>query len=89
MVKIVTEGCPEGDKIVLDEITCKYIQEADCVEGRDNDWQELILSTRDGGGGKFINISTKSWSITGDNFADDIIPVLEDFKARIKGWCTK
>lgn len=89
MVRIVTEGYPDENQVLLDEITCKYVQEPDCTESRDDGWQELIISSRDGGGGKFINISTKSWSINGDNFADDIIPILEDFKTRMGEWCTK
>ena len=45
--------------------------------------QEITISSRDGGGGKFINISTSSWSITGDNFEEEIIPLLNDFKKRM------
>ena len=84
MVKIITDGFPEdgSDEVLLDEITCKYIQSADCTENQD-ECQELILSSRDGGGGKFINIKTESWSITGENFEEDIIPVLKDFKHRM------
>ena len=82
MVRIITEGCPDENQVLLDEITCKYVQESDCTEDRvdDDDYQELTLSSRDGGGGKFINISTKSWSI-GDN--SDILPILEDFSKRM------
>ena len=83
-MEIITEGWPDGNKeqVLLDEITCKYVQEADCTEDRDEP-QEIILSSRDGGGGKFINIQTKSWSITGDNFEKEIIPLLNDFKKRM------
>ena len=90
MVKIITDGWPDPgkDQVLLDEITCKYIQEADCTENQDEP-QEIILSSRDGGGGKFINIQTKSWSITGNDFEKEIIPLLNDFKARMNGWCTK
>ena len=86
-MEVIIDGWPDPgkDQILLDEITCKYIQEADCTENRDEP-QEIILSSRDGGGGKFINISTKSWSITGDDFEKEIIPLLNDFKARMK--CT-
>lgn len=85
-MEIITDGWPDDGKeqVLLDEITCKYIQEADCTEDRDIP-QEIILSSRDGGGGKFINIQTKSWSITGDDFEKEIIPLLNDFKARMKG----
>ena len=82
MEKIITNGWPEDDQILLDEITCKYIQEADCTENQDEP-QEIILSSRDGGGGKFINIQTKSWSITGEDFEKEIIPLLNDFKHRM------
>lgn len=89
-MEIITEGWPESGKeqILLDEITCKYLQDADCTENQDEP-QEIILSSRDGGGGKFINIQTKSWSITGEDFEKEIIPLLNDFKARMNGWCTK
>lgn len=88
-MEIITDGWPDPGKeqVLLDEVTCKYIQDADCTEDQDNP-QEIILSSRDGGGGKFINIQTKSWSITGDDFEKEIIPLLNDFKARMKGWCT-
>ena len=68
-MEIITEGWPESGKeqVLLEEITCKYLQDADCTEDQDEP-QEIILSSRDGGGGKFINIQTKSWSITGDDF---------------------
>jgi hypothetical protein len=83
-MEIITDGWPDPGKeqVLLDEITCKYIQEADCTENQDEP-QEIILSSRDGGGGKFINIQTKSWSITGDDFEKEIIPLLSDFKHRM------
>lgn len=85
-MEIITNGWPNPGKeqVLLDEITCKYLQEADCTENQDEP-QEIILSSRDGGGGKFINIQTKSWSITGNDFEKEIIPLLNDFKARING----
>ena len=83
-MEIITEGWPESGKeqVLLDEITCKYIQEADCTEDKDEP-QEIIISSRDGGGGKFINIKTESWSINGTNLEDDLIPLIEDFKRRM------
>lgn len=81
-MEIITDGWPNEDQVLLDEITCKYIQEADCTENQDEP-QEIILSSRDGGGGKFINIQTKSWSITGEDFEKEIIPLLNDFKKRM------
>ncbi len=83
-MEIITDGWPEYGKeqILLDEITCKYVQNPDCTEDQEGA-QEIIISSRDGGGGKFINISTNSWSITGDNFEEEIIPLLNDFKKRM------
>ena len=83
-MEIITDGWPDPgkDQVLLDEVICKYTQEADCTENRDEP-QEIILSSRDGGGGKFINIQTKSWSITGNDFKKEIIPLLNDFKKRM------
>ena len=81
-MEIITEGFPHGEQVLLDGITCTYIQEADCTEDRD-EVQEIEISSRDGGGGKFINFSTKSWSITGDDFEKELIPLFEDFKKRM------
>lgn len=83
-LEIITDGWPDEGKnqVLLTEITCKYLQEADCTENQDEP-QEIMLSSRDGGGGKFINIQTKSWSITGDDFEKELIPLFEDFKKRM------
>lgn len=85
-MEIITKGWPsskEGkEQVLLDEITCKYIQDADCTEDQDEP-QEIVISSRDGGGGKFINISTKSWSITGDNPEKELLPLINDFKKRM------
>ena len=83
-MEVITNGWPdEGkDQVLLDEITCKYVQNGDNTE--DSDYiQEITLSSRDGGGGKYINIKTESWSITGDNFEEEILPLLNDFKKRM------
>ena len=83
-LEIITDGWPDERKnqVLLTEITCKYLQEADCTENQDEP-QEIILSSRDGGGGKFINFQTKSWSITGDDFGKELTPLFEDFKKRM------
>lgn len=84
MVKVITDGWPhEGDQILLEEISCTYVQEPDCTESRDDDPQSITLSSRDGGGGKFIHIKTNGWSICGDNLEEDLIPLIEDFKHRM------
>lgn len=83
-MEIITDGWPKSgeEQILLEEITCRYLQDADCTEDQDEP-QEIILSSRDGGGGKFINISTKSWSITGDNPEEELLPLINDFKKRM------
>ena len=83
-LEIITDGWPDERKnqVLLTEITCKYLQEADCTENQDEP-QEIMLSSRDGGGGKFINIQTKSWSITGDDFEKELVPLFKDFKKRM------
>jgi len=83
VTKIITDGWPKDNEILLDEITCTYIQEPDCTEDRDGDPQEITLSSRDGGGGKFIYIKTDGWSICGDNLEGDLIPLIKDFKHRM------
>lgn len=80
--EIITKDWPDDNQVLLDSITCTYIQNPDNTESRDNDedvCQELILSTRDGGGGKYINIKTNSWSI---NSPEDFLTILNDFKNR-------
>ena len=79
MLKIITDSYPEKNEVFLEEVTCKYIQEPDNTEDRDGDPQELILSTRDGGGGKYVHIETAGWSISD---IDDLEVVINDFKKR-------
>ena len=81
--KIITDGRPEDNEILLDEITCTYVQEPDCTEDRNGNPQSITFSSRDGGGGKFINIKTDGWSIHGDNLGTDLIPLIKDFKHRM------
>lgn len=81
-MEIIFNDWPNDNQVLLDEVTCKYVQNADCTENRD-EVQEITISSRDGGGGKFINIKTESWSIDGDNFESEFLPLLKDFKNRI------
>lgn len=79
---VITEGWPENNQVLLAEITCKYWQNPDCTEGTEAEPQEIIISSRDNGVAKFINIKTENWSIN-DNLEEDLIPLLEDFKHRM------
>lgn len=80
--EVITKDWPNDNQVLLDSITCTYIQNPDNTESRGNDddvCQELSLSTRDGGGGKYINIKTNSWSI---NSPEEFLTILNDFKNR-------
>ena len=79
--KVITDGYYEGETILLDEITCTYLQEPDCTESRDEEPQSITISSRDGGGGKFLNIKTNNWSV--DTDLKSLTVVLEDFKKRM------
>ena len=83
MAKIITNGFPNDEEILLEEISMTYYQNPDCTEDRDGDPQSITLSSRDGGGGKFIHVKTNGWSICGDNLEDDLIPLIKDFKHRM------
>ena len=79
--KVITNGYYEGETILLDEITCTYLQEPDCTESRDDEPQAITISSRDGGGGKFLNIKTDGCSV--DTNLESLTVVLEDFKKRM------
>ena len=79
--KVINDGYYEDEAILLEEITCTYLQEPDCTESRDDEPQAITISSRDGGGGKFLNIKTDGWSV--DTDLKSLTVVLEDFKARM------
>ena len=83
MDRIITNGWPKDNEILLDEVSCTYVQNPDGTEDREGDPQEITLSSRDEGGGKFIHIKTNGWSICGDNLEEDLIPLINDFKKRM------
>lgn len=81
-MEVITEGWPQEDKdqVLLAEATIKYWQNPDCTEDREADPQELIISTRDNGVAKFLNIKTENWSISD---TEDLEFIVNDFKKRI------
>ena len=79
MTTIITDGCPKDEEIMVEEITVRYIQNPDSTESQDGDFQELVISSRDGGGGKFLNLNTSNWSISG---IEDLKILVEDFNKR-------
>ena len=68
------------DEVCIDEVSITYIQTADCTENRD-DCQELTLTARNNGVGRFVNIKTgeNGWSI---NEISDLASIIRDFKKR-------
>ena len=78
-MKIITENFPEDEEVLLEEISMTYYQNPDCTEDRDGDGQTIVITTRDGGGGKFLNIKTTGWSISDEKELDLLI---KDFRKR-------
>lgn len=78
-MEIITEGWPDENQVLLDEVTCTYIQDDDCTEKTENECQSIEFSTRDGGGGKFIHFKTSGWSFIDEK---DLLPLINDFKQR-------
>ena len=79
-MEIITKGLPDDNQVLLDEATITYVQNPDCTEDRDGDWQELTLSIRDNGCDKFLNLNTSNWSF--DN-TECLAAIVNDFKSRI------
>lgn len=64
----------------ISEMSVTYVQEPDCTEDREGDYQKLRIEARDGGGGFFLNLKTDSWSI---DKPEDITEIINDFKKRL------
>ena len=79
-MKIITEGLPDNDSILLDSIQMTYYQDNDCVECSDIG-QHITIETRDGGGGKFYHIKTDGWSF---DSIEQITDLINDFIKRTK-----
>lgn len=79
-MEIITKGLPNDDQVLLDEVTMTYVQNPDCTEDREGDWQRITLSIRDNGVAKFLNMNANNWSFDNTN---DIVQIIEDFKKRI------
>ena len=79
-IEIITEGLPNDNQVLLYEATMTYVQNPDCTEDRDSDWQKLTISTRDNGVDKFLNIKTDNWSL--DN-AESLCDIIKDYCKRV------
>ena len=66
--------------VVIDEISIKYLQNADTSGDDGNEEvQELTLTARNNGVARFVNLKTKSWSI---DDVDELKTIIEDFEHR-------
>ena len=66
--------------VVIDEISIKYLQNADSSGDDGNeDVQELTLTARNNGVARFVNLKTNSWSI---DDVDELKTIIEDFEHR-------
>ena len=79
-MEVITKGLPDDNQVLLDEATISYVQNPDCTEDRDGDWQKLTISIRDNGVAKFLNIKTDNWSL--DN-AESLCDIIKDYCKRI------
>lgn len=79
-MEIITNGMPNDNQVLLDQISMTYVQNPDCTEDKDDDWQKLTISTRDNGIDKFLNIKSDNWSF--DN-VQSLADVINDFCKRI------
>ena len=59
-MEVITKNLPNDNQVLLDEATITYVQNPDCTEDRDGDWQSLTLSIRDNGMDKFLNMKNYS-----------------------------
>lgn len=66
--------------VVVDEISIKYLQNADASGDDGNEEvQALTLTARNNGVARFVNIKTDSWSI---DDVDELKTIIEDFEHR-------
>jgi len=68
----------ENGQVAVDEVSISYVQNSDCTESND-EVQEIKLSARNNGVGRFVNIKTDNWSIDSPN---DLVKLVNDFKDR-------
>lgn len=79
-MEVITKDLPNDNQVLLDEAIITYVQNPDCTEDRDGDWQRLTISIRDNGVAKFLNIKTDNWSL--DN-AESLCTIIKDYCKRI------
>ena len=78
--KIITKGLPKDNEILLDEAVLTYVQNPDCTEDPEDDWQKITISLRDNGVSKFLNIKTNNWSLDSE---EELVTLIKDYKTRV------
>lgn len=72
---------PENSGIIaLDNISITYVQEPDCTESREDDYQTITFETRNGGSGPFYTVKTSRWSFENPK---DLLELAKDFESRL------
>lgn len=79
-MEIITKGIPDDNQVLLYEAIITYVQNPDCTEDRDGDWQKLTISIRDNGVANFLNIKSNNWSF---DSVESLCDVLKDYCKRI------
>ena len=79
-MEIITKGIPDDNQVMLDEAIITYVQNPDCTEDRDGDWQKLTISIRDNGVANFLNIKSNNWSF---DSVESLCDILKDYCKRI------
>lgn len=72
------EASFSDDEVCYDEMTMKYMQNADCTEDRDV-VQEIEVSCRNNGTARFVHFKTNGWSIDDPM---DLVKIIKDFCKR-------
>ncbi len=80
MIKVFEEmDFSEDDKeVYVDDVSVTYCQSGDCTEDSD-EVQTLVVSSRNNGMGRFINLKTENWSVDG---IKDLENIINDFSER-------
>ena len=76
ILSVEEDGAWKDDNIMVDDVSIKYIQGADCVSHED---QEIELFTQNNGTARFIVLKTKRWSISD---IGDLEVLIKDFRTR-------
>lgn len=78
IVPVENDKAYEDDIVAVDTVKIEYMQTADCNSHPDA-FQHLNISAENNGMARFLVLKTSRWAISD---IDDIIKVLQDFKAR-------